>query len=186
MTRPELEHIIRAVAAITNQYETVIIGSQSILGAHPNAPDALLQSMEADVYPLNFSEKLSDLIDGSIGEESPFHTLFGYYAQGVGPDTAILPSGWQARLVKIQNENTDLKIGYCLEPADLAASKLAANREKDKAFVATLLRAGLVQGGVLQERISTLPVPAAQKMAMALWVEGVGVSGVATVPELPP
>jgi len=173
MTRTELEHIIRAVAAITNQYETVIVGSQSILGAIPNAPAVLLQSMEADVYPLNFSEKLSDLIDGSIGEESPFHALFGYYAQGVGPDTAVLPSGWQARLVKIQNENTDLKIGYCLEPADLAASKLVANRDKDKSFVATLLSAGLVSVTVLKNRIEELPITAARKPTMLRWVDGI-------------
>jgi hypothetical protein len=32
MTREELEHIIRASGDITNQYEFVIIGSQSILG----------------------------------------------------------------------------------------------------------------------------------------------------------
>ena len=52
MQREELEHLIRAVAAITDQYEIVIIGSQAILGAIPNAPAALLQSMEADMYPL--------------------------------------------------------------------------------------------------------------------------------------
>lgn len=173
MTRTELEHIIRAVAAITNQYETVIVGSQSILGAIPNAPGVLLQSMEADVYPLNFSEKLSDLIDGSIGEESPFHAMYGYYAQGVGPDTAVLPAGWQGRLVKIQNDNTDLKIGYCLEPADLAASKLAANREKDKSFVATLLSAGLVSVAVLKTRIEELPITTERKQTMLRWVEGV-------------
>jgi hypothetical protein len=32
MTREELEHIIRASADFTNQYEFVIIGSQSMLG----------------------------------------------------------------------------------------------------------------------------------------------------------
>jgi hypothetical protein len=29
----------------------VVIGSQSILGAFPNAPEDLLVSMEADVFP---------------------------------------------------------------------------------------------------------------------------------------
>ena len=32
MTREELEHIIRASGDITDQYEFVIVGSQSILG----------------------------------------------------------------------------------------------------------------------------------------------------------
>ena len=42
MRRHELEHLIRAAAAITNEYEIVVIGSQAILGAVPQAPEALL------------------------------------------------------------------------------------------------------------------------------------------------
>lgn len=33
------------------------------------------------------------MIDGSIGELSPFHETFGYYAQGVDETTAVLPEG---------------------------------------------------------------------------------------------
>ncbi len=89
MRRNELEHLIRAAAAITNEYEIMIIGSQSVLGAFPNAPEFLLQSMEADVYPMRRPD-LADLIDGSIGELSPFEERFGYYAQGVGQKTGRL------------------------------------------------------------------------------------------------
>ena len=35
MTREELEHIIRASGAITNQYQFVIVGSQALLGSVP-------------------------------------------------------------------------------------------------------------------------------------------------------
>ncbi len=170
MQRKELEHLIRAAAAITNQYEFVIIGSQSILGAQPFAPSTLLQSMEADFYPLNDPE-LADLIDGSIGELSPFHDRFGYYAQGVGPTTAILPKDWQSRLVKIQNENTDLKIGLCLDPTDLAASKLAAGRDKDWLFVTELLRHQFVNQSVLIERIQTLDIEEKRQQALIQWVK---------------
>ena len=137
MQRSDLEHLIRAVAAITNEDEIMVVGSQSILGAVAHPPAELVKSMEADLYPLNRPD-LSDLIDGAIGESSPFHDRFGYYAQGVGPDTAILPAGWKNRLVKIQNQNTDLKVGFCLDPHDLAASKLAAGRAKDWPFVETM------------------------------------------------
>ena len=51
MKRRELEHLIRAAAAVTDQYEIVVVGSQSVLGAVPDAPDVLLQSREADCYP---------------------------------------------------------------------------------------------------------------------------------------
>ena len=157
MQREDLEHLIRAAAAITNQYELVIIGSQSILGTYPDASDDLLYSQEADMYPLE-NPALSDLIDGAIGEDSPFHSRFGYYAQGVDDTTAVLPGGWRERLVRIQNANTDLKVGLCLEPHDLAASKLYAARPKDMDFVRSLIGQGLVDCDVLHERIALLPV----------------------------
>ncbi|MDR0563827.1 MAG: hypothetical protein LBG78_02665 [Azoarcus sp.] len=169
MDRQQLEHIIRAAAGITNQYEFVIIGSQSILGEYPNAPEELRQSMEADVYPLA-SPVLADLIDGSIGECSPFHETFGYYAQGVGEETAVLPEGWKERLVKVQNTNTDMKIGYCLEAHDLAASKLAAGREKDFQFVKAMLENNLANIQVLKTRIETLPISETQQKRIKSWI----------------
>ena len=73
MTREQLEHLIRAAADIANTDEIVVIGSQAILGQFPDAPASMRISMEADVYPLNYPER-ADLIDGSIGELSPFHS----------------------------------------------------------------------------------------------------------------
>ncbi len=89
MTRDELEHIIRASAAVTDQYEFIIVGSQSILGPVPHPPAVFTMSAEADIYPLQAPE-LADKIDGAIGEGSQFHQTYGYYAQGVGPNTAVL------------------------------------------------------------------------------------------------
>lgn len=40
------------------------------LAQFPDAPDDLLRSMEADIFPRN-KPHLADLIDGSIGELSP-------------------------------------------------------------------------------------------------------------------
>jgi hypothetical protein len=124
MRRSQLEHIIRAASSITGERDIVILGSQAILGQLPNAPDELLRSMEADVVPRNRPE-LSDLIDGSIGELSPFHHTFGYYAHGVGGETAVLSAGWKERLVPIANENTGGATGWCLEIHDLLLSKYA-------------------------------------------------------------
>ncbi|MFM1978836.1 MAG: hypothetical protein RLZ68_101 [Pseudomonadota bacterium] len=168
MRRSELEHIIRAAAAISNQYEIMVIGSQSILGSVAEPPAALVESMEADIYPMQRPE-LAELIEGAIGEGSPFHDLFGYYAQGVGPETAVLPTGWQARLVKIQNPNTDLKVGYCLDPHDLAISKLAAGREKDWPFVAEMIRHGFVD---IDKLISlTDSTPLISRVKLNAWLQ---------------
>jgi hypothetical protein len=151
MKRSELEHLIRAAGSIANDLEIVIVGSQSILGQFPNCPPSLLGSAAADVFPLNYPE-LSDLIDGSIGEGSPFHELYGYYAQGVDERTAILPRGWRERLVKINNPNTLGITGLCLEVHDLAISKYVAGREKDREFTHELVRQRMVRRDVLTAR----------------------------------
>lgn len=152
MQRPQLEHIIRAAAGITGATEIVVIGSQAVLGQFPDAPAELLVSIEADVFTFRDPAD-ADLIDGSIGEGSPFHQTFGYYAHGVAEDTAILPSGWKDRLVRVRNENTGNGCGLCLEAHDLAVAKLAAGREKDTAFVAELLRHKLVGTSLIKERM---------------------------------
>lgn len=154
----QLEHIIRAAAVIADDDELIIIGSQAILGAHPNAPEILLVSAEADVYPKNHPER-ADLIDGSIGELSPFHETFGYYAQGVAPDTAVLPEGWENRLIPIRTPATRGATGWCLHPHDLALAKLAAGREKDLAFVAEMARHHMLQRAEVERLAAKLCAP---------------------------
>ncbi len=149
MKRPDLEHIIRAAGSITDARRIVVIGSQAILASFPDAPSEFTVSEEADTYPMESPEK-ADLIDGSIGEKSPFHDTFGYYAHGVGPETAVLPANWKTRLVTVQNENTRGVTGLCLSPVDLAVSKLAAGREKDMAFVRAMLRHRMVTAEEIQ------------------------------------
>jgi hypothetical protein len=105
MNRSQLEHVLRAAAAITDEPEIVVVGSQAVLGQFPQAPAELLVSIEADVFP-RFAPAKSILIDGAIGELSTFHQAFGYYAHGVDDTTATLPAGWQERLVPIPTLTT--------------------------------------------------------------------------------
>jgi hypothetical protein len=134
VTREQLEHLIGAAAVIAADDEIVVIGSQAILGQFPQAPAPMRVSVEADLYPLNHPER-ADLIEGSIGELSPFHETFGYYAQGVGEETACLPQGGKERLVVVQNENTRGAKGLCLEVHDLLVAKAIAGRDKDFSFL---------------------------------------------------
>jgi hypothetical protein len=166
MQRPQLEHIIRASAAITGATEIVVIGSQAVLGQFPDAPAELLVSIEADVFTFSNAGD-ADLIDGSIGEGSPFHQTFGYYAHGVAEETAVLPPGWRERLVAMRNVNTGSGCGLCLEVHDLAVAKLAAGREKDSEFVAGLLRHNLAKAAVIESRLRQLSL-SEQKMETAL------------------
>lgn len=152
MNRAQLEHILRASAAITGATEFVVIGSQSILGQFPDAPKELLGSIEADVFTFRSPED-ANLIDGSIGEGSPFHITFGYHAHGVAIETAILPAGWRDRLVRVASASTGGATGKCLEVHDLAISKLIAGRDNDRKFLAGLVRHGMVREQTLRERL---------------------------------
>ena len=73
-----------------------------------------------------------------------------------------MPQGWRDRLVKVQNANTAAAsgepqfTGWCLDKEDLCVAKLCALREKDRNFVAALLRADLVDPGTIIDRLSTV------------------------------
>lgn len=170
MTREQLEWLIKMASALTEDYEIVVIGSQSLLGAVPNAPASLVRSMEADLYPRHNDEK-GELIDSVLGELSPFHDANAFYAQAVKRETAILPAGWEGRLVKIQNERTDLRVGLCLHPSDMAASKLAAGREKDWSFVEEMLKYRIVAVDEMTQRVTDLPISEERKASLVLWLE---------------
>jgi hypothetical protein len=157
MKRHELEHVVRAAADIADDDEIVVIGSQAILGEHPDAPAALCVSVEADVYPKNKPERWN-VIDGAIGELSPFHDTFGYYAQGVEEGTATLPEGWKDRLVLVTGPGTRFVKAWCLETHDLVLSKYVAGRDKDDRFIRAAIASGYVVKTTLLERAATLPV----------------------------
>ena len=153
MTKQQLEHILRASSAITGASEIVVIGSQAIWGSVTDPPPELIVSREVDVFTFRSPDD-ADLIDGSIGELSPFATTHGCYAHGVGVETATLPEGWKDRLVPLRTPNTGGATGLCLEIHDLAVSKLVAGREHDVEYVAVLLRRGLADAGVVAQRLS--------------------------------
>lgn len=112
-----------------------------------------------------------NLVDGVLGELSPFDETFGYFADGVEEKTAILPSGWKNRLIKIENRNTDNVCGLCLEPHDLMVSKLLAGREKDLEFVSIALDARLVSLYIIIERVRLLQVSDERVDVVLTWLK---------------
>ncbi|GAB6039813.1 DUF6036 family nucleotidyltransferase [Endothiovibrio diazotrophicus] len=152
MKRHELEHLIRAAGAVADELEVIVVGSQAILGQFPNAPADALLSMEADLIPVLHPERWN-LIDGVLGEGSPFHEEYGYYADGVETTTAVLPRGWKKRLIPIRNENTRGVTGLCLEVHDLLVSKYVAGREKDLEFCSLVVRSGMADVQTLLARV---------------------------------
>lgn len=155
MNREELEHAIRAACEISGDNELYIFGSQAILGQYPDADKKLRRSIEVDASPKNRPDKV-DNIDGALGENSRFHKTHGFYVHGVSIESAALPKGWKDRTNKVVDYINEDNIGWCVEAHDLAASKLIAFRDKDIAFVRTLLVQNLINVDILQKRLKMI------------------------------
>lgn len=159
MTREEFEHVLKAAADIVKD-ELVVIGSQAVLAEFPHAPATLLRSLEVDVFPRSEPQR-ADEIDGAIGEGSRFYETYGYYAHGVGPETAVAPAGWEQRLVRLElpaiRPSEGTVIAWCIGVHDLVLAKLAAGREHDFEFATDALREGLVDPEQLWLGIDLMP-----------------------------
>lgn len=169
MRRDQLEHAIRTACQIIGRPEVIVVGSQAILGTfgEDQLPADATMSVEVDILPVADDNqetlRLADLIEGVAGEWSPFEELHGFSLDGVDLDTSALPDGWRGRLVKVQNANTAAPsgepqfTGWCLDKEDLCVAKLCALREKDRNFVAALLRVGLVDPLTIRTRLAMVP-----------------------------
>lgn len=173
MKREDFEHVVRAAAAIVDD-DVVVIGSQAVLGQHPDAPESLLTSLEVDLYPRTDPSR-ADLIDGALGDGSPFHDTYGYYAQGVGPETAKAPAGWEDRLIPVDvptvQGDRPCVTAWCLEVHDLVLAKLAAGRPHDTQYAIEALRAGLVDPEML--RLGAELVPSSHRSRVGKRLDGV-------------
>ncbi|MBS0444728.1 MAG: hypothetical protein JSR59_02150 [Proteobacteria bacterium] len=165
MTREQLEHVLRAAAAIACENSLVVVGSQAILLPFPDAPASLRVSREVDLYPALHPER-ADLIDGAIGALSSFDETFGYHADGVGPETAVMPADWMTRAsLHYIGDVTAI----CPEVHDLAVSKCVAMRDKDADFVRTLLRERMIDASTLVSRIDMLDAARQPVSAIVAW-----------------
>ena len=171
--RDQLEHLIRVAGSLLGDDTVIVIGSQAILATVPApAEEALMRSMEADLLPLDDSlEEKADLIDGVLSAGSIFDDTHGVHVDGVRITTPVLPAGWRQWLVEISNANTNGVRGLCLEPHDLVVSKLAAGRPKDIEFCDAAIRSGLIDLGVLADRVSGTDLTASMRERLASWTE---------------
>lgn len=172
MKRAQLEHLIRAAGDVSGSRRLIVVGSQAILGQHPHdAPPRATLSREADLIPIDAPEA-ADAISGVLGELSAFDESFGYHADGVGLETAVLPDGWQERLVAIDNPNTNGYVGLCLELHDLLLSKYFAGRDKDHEFCKAVVEAGLADRAILLQRLAAMPMSPSDRDRILRRIDG--------------
>lgn len=174
MNRDQLAEVLRAASVLADE-APVVMGSQAILGTYEEdlLPPAATMSMEADVAFLNDPDRSkADRVTGAIGEESNFHQLRGYYAEGIHIETATLPEGWRERLIAQSipaGANGPGTVARFLERHDLVVAKLAAFREKDVRFVSELVKAKLVDPETARARLDQTNLhPVARQRAAAL------------------
>ena len=158
MKKRQVDHVLRAAGRITGEKQFIIIGSQSLHGKHPDVADDILRSFKVDLIAKRDPSRSEWL--NVIGQDSRFHEEFGYYADPVDENTAVLPKGWKARLVNLPEGETDGVRGLCLDPHDLAIAKYAAGRDKDRIFTRELAARGLVAHDRLEKLLDETPVSA--------------------------
>lgn len=154
MIKAQFEHTIHAAGAILGVSEILVIGSQAIHASIDYLLAEAERSIAVDISSLEDEDGTkADLIDGSIGELSVFQDTYGYYAQGVTPQTATLPSGWRKRLIPYSTPATNGVTALCLEPHDLWISKAVAGRPKDREFCKALIERNIVAAKTLRQRL---------------------------------
>jgi len=119
----------------------------------------MTQTAEVDIYAfeaLNV-EQLSDLIDGSIGQDSRFHSTFGYYADGVSPETSKMPLDWAKRANRYESPECPGVLAILPEENDIALAKLVAWREKDIGWLKDGIAAGVLSLEKMSSRLPSMP-----------------------------
>lgn len=163
LRREQVAHLVRAAAGITNETTFVLIGTGAAIAQLKATPFDLMATREIDIYAPDAADPaaVSDLIDGSIGEGSPFDETFGYYAHGIGQDTAVLPDDWRLRARPVTLPMAPGVTCICPDVSDIALSKLCAWREKDRMWLDAAWRSGLLDAGALRSQSRSIGDPRA-------------------------
>jgi hypothetical protein len=147
LRRPDIDHILRAAAVISNHARFVVVGTGAVIITAPHIPAAMMMTAEIDLYADGIAdpEPISDLIDATIGHGSMFHRTFHYYGDGVSRGTAIMPIDWRTRATEYGVPDGSV-IAICPSADDIAVDKLCAWREKDQDWLRVAIQAGIANG----------------------------------------
>lgn len=155
MNRRELAHVVRAACDLLGEDVVIVGGSQAALAQFPEGlPRLATLSCETDLAALvDPVDEKATIINGSIGEDTLFHSTYGYYAEGVSRDLFIFPPAWLDRAIELDGHASRHATGLCPEIHDLAAAKVAAGRQKDVDWIKVLLGSGHLRAEQLLERV---------------------------------
>jgi hypothetical protein len=139
----------------------VLVGSAAIFAWRTIVPPEMTMTREADLFAYDVdpdtAERISDLIDGALGHSSYFDETHGYYCDGVGPDTAILPTDWELRAKEYSSAGTNGVVAIVPHPNDIALAKLCAGREKDMLWLRSAVGNAIIEPAKMREGLAKLP-----------------------------
>jgi hypothetical protein len=99
LNKDRVDHITRGGGVVTGKQTFVLIGSAAIAAWRSDIPELMAMSRDVDLFAYDApdADDVADMLDVSLGQASPFDAEFGYYCDGVGPETAIMPTDWETR-----------------------------------------------------------------------------------------
>ena len=167
MNRAKLVHILRAMAAITDERHLVVVGSAAVLLTSKNIPAQMLLTEEVDAFAPDApdEEVFFDVVYATMGFGSRFAKTYTYYGDGVSSKTAIMPADWLARAKFVEGLGIEGVVVRVPDINDIALAKMMAWREKDRDWLQAGVRVKILDPRKMRERLALLPetdVPASE------------------------
>ncbi|MBM3555599.1 MAG: hypothetical protein FJX47_08605 [Alphaproteobacteria bacterium] len=160
--RRNVDHVLRAAGAILDCRKFVVVGTGAVVATTKRLPAGMMMTSEVDLYADDGRDPdpAADLIDGTIGRDSPFHQAFGYYGDGVSPNTALLPRDWRDRATTYRGAEAGEIVALCPDANDIAFAKLCAFRDKDRDWLVEGIQTGIVDLKAVEPLIAKRPAKA--------------------------
>lgn len=126
------------------------IGEEHLSATMTGTEDVDLYAVDAS-DPEEFSSELE-----VIGVGSQFHATNAYYADGVSPRTATMPTDWKGRAKRVDISSDDGITVLIPDPNDIAIAKLCAWREKDRQWLEEGLRLKILDKAKIRQRLNSV------------------------------
>lgn len=152
MNPEQLQRLVEATEKLLGPERIVVMGSSAFLGSFPEAASIseIETSRDVDLLLSPSSEENARIAFEALGEGRTFSKKFGVHVDILRPDAAeLLPKGWEDRLLPLDKS----RIIFCLDAHDVGIAKLLAGRAKDMALLSELIRLGLLDWPILEDRL---------------------------------
>ena len=143
MLRSNLYRLLTDIRQLPVEGIPIIVGSQAVHAVTEAVPEIARQSVECGLLYGGGEADGRGLVNREVGVLTAYQDETGHYADAVGLATIVLPTGWEERLVPLE-DGKGVLVAMCVEIHDVAVSKLIAGRQKDFEFIDSLLTLDLI------------------------------------------